>query len=191
DTVGSPEHQAAARQVALDSITLVRDEGSLLPLTSETSILVIYPTGGAGLGQALLEYAPQATLLEVSERPTSGDFVQAAVLCDGADLVVIGTRNVMQCPEQAQLVEAVGRETPVIAVALDSPYDLLSYPEVSTYLATYGRAPVSMEALAQVLFGIEVPRGRLPVELPGLYPAGHPSAEYRYFHPPPSPHGMN
>jgi len=177
DTVGSPEHQAAARQVALDSITLVRDEGGLLPLTSETSILVIYPRGGAGLGQAILEYAPQATLLEVSERPTSGDFVQATVLGEGVDLVVIGTRNVIQCPEQAQLVEAVGRERPVIAVALDSPYDLLSYPEVSTYLATYGRAPVSMAALAQVLFGMEAPRGRLPVELPGLYPAGHRSAE--------------
>jgi beta-N-acetylhexosaminidase len=113
----------------------------------------------------------------VSERPTSGDFVQATVLSEGADLVVIGTRNVMQWPEQAQLVEAVRRERPVIAVALDSPYDLLSYPEVSTYLATYGRAPVSMAALAQVLFGMEAPRGRLPVELPGLYPAGHRSAE--------------
>jgi beta-N-acetylhexosaminidase len=77
DTLGSPEHQAAARQVTLDSITLVRDEGDLLPLTPETSILVIYPTGGSGLGQAVLEYAPQARLLEVSERPTPGDFVQA------------------------------------------------------------------------------------------------------------------
>jgi beta-N-acetylhexosaminidase len=171
--VGSPEHQAAARQVALDSITLVRDKSGLLPLTPETSILVVYPRGGSGLGQAILEHAPQATLLEVSERPTSADFVQAAVLWEDADLVIIGTRNVKQWPEQAQLVEAVRRERPVIAVALDSPYDLLSYPEVSTYLLTYGRAPVSMEALAQVLFGMEAPRGWLPVELPGLYPAGY------------------
>ena len=87
-----------------------------------------------------------------------------------------------QWPEQAQLVEAMRRERPMIAVALDSPYDLLSYPEVSTYLATYGRAPVSMEVLAQVLFGGQVPRGRLPVELPGLYQAGHRWAEYRHFH---------
>ena len=176
DTVGSPEHQAAARQVALDSITLVRDAEDLLPLTPETSLLVIYPTGAAGFGQAILEHAPQATLLEVSETPTSRDFVQATTLCDSVNLVIIGTRNVTQYPEQAQLVEAVRRERPVIAVALDSPYDLMSYPEVSTYLATYGRAAVSMAALAEVLFGLEVPRGRLPVELPALYPAGHPSS---------------
>jgi beta-N-acetylhexosaminidase len=62
------------------------------------------------------------------------------------------------------------------AVALDLPYDLLSYPEVSTYLASYGRATVSMEALADVLFGAEVSRGRLPVELAGLYPVGYPPA---------------
>jgi beta-N-acetylhexosaminidase len=177
NTVGSPEHQAVARQVALDSITLVRDEGNLLPLSIEASILVIYPTGGAGLAQAILEHAPQARLLEVSEQPTSGESVRATALCEGVDVVVIGTRNVGQWPEQAQLVEAVRRQRPVIAVALDSPYDLLSYPEVSAYLATYGRAPVSMAALAQVLFGMEPPTGRLPVELPGLYRAGHRSAE--------------
>ncbi|HEM62164.1 MAG TPA: hypothetical protein ENO24_07720 [Chloroflexi bacterium] len=53
-----------------------------------------------------------------------------------------------------------------VAVGLDSPYDLLAYPDVPTYLATYGRTPVSMQALAQVIFGLEAPRGRLPVELP-------------------------
>jgi beta-N-acetylhexosaminidase len=177
ETLGSPEHQAAARQVALDSITLVRDEDSLLPLTSEVSILIIYPTGGEELGRAILEHAAQARLLEVSEIPTSRDFVQATTLIDEADLVLIGTRNVRQFPRQAQLVEAMRRQSSVITVALDSPYDLSSYPDVSTHLATYGRAPISMTALAQVLFGVEVPRGRLPVELPGLYPAGHQSAE--------------
>jgi beta-N-acetylhexosaminidase len=58
-------------------------------------------------------------------------------------------------------------------VGLDAPYDLMSYPEVPTYLATYGRAPVSMQALALVLFGLEASRGRLPVDLPALYPSGH------------------
>jgi beta-N-acetylhexosaminidase len=119
------------------------------------------------------ELAPQATLLEVGETPTSREFVQAAGLAASADVVLLGTRNVMGHSEQAQLVETLAREHPVVVVALDSPYDLLSYPEVSTYLATYGRAPVSMEALAQVLFGLAEPRGRLPVELPGLYEVGH------------------
>jgi beta-N-acetylhexosaminidase len=177
--VGTESNQAAARQVALDSITLVRDEDALLPLSSDSPILVIYPRGGAAFGQAVLQHSPRATLLEVSERPTSRDFVQATTQAGAAHLVLIGTRDVMENPEQAALVEALRVDYPVIAVALDSPYDLLSYPQVSTYLATYGRAPVSMEALGQVLFGYAKPTGRLPVELPGLYEVGHRSTSER------------
>jgi len=172
ERVGTEDHLAAAQRVALDSITLLRDDEGLLPLSPESSLLVVYPQGGAGLGQAVLEHTPQASILEVSERPTSREFVQATALAGTADLMLVGTRDVVDYPEQAALVEALRAKHPVIAVALDSPYDLLSYPQVSTYLATYGRAPVSMQALAQVLFGIEEPRGRLPVELPGLYKVG-------------------
>jgi beta-N-acetylhexosaminidase len=172
EQVGTPEHLAAAQRVALDSITLLRDDDGLLPLSPESSLLVVYPRGGASLGQAVLEHAPQASLLEVSERPTSREFVQAAAQAETADLILVGTRDVADYPEQAALVEALRAKHPVIAVALDSPYDLLSYPDVSTYLCTYGRATVSMQALAVVLFGLEEPRGRLPVELPGLYQVG-------------------
>jgi beta-N-acetylhexosaminidase len=179
EQVGTEEHQAAARQVALDSITLIKDEDALLPLSPESSLLVIYPRSGAALGQAVLQYAPRATLLEVSERPTSREFVQATTQARAAQLVLMGTRDVMDNPEQAALVKTLRVEYPVIAVALDSPYDLLSYPQISTYLATYGRAPVSMEALAHVLFGYAEPRGRLPVALPGLYEVGHHSTLQR------------
>jgi beta-N-acetylhexosaminidase len=169
--VGTAEHLAAAQQVARDSVTLVRDEDNLLPLTPERSILVIYPRGGAGLGQAMLAHAPEAALLQVSERPTWRETIQAVDRARYADLVLVVTSNVLKHPDQGPFVQTLRMEKPVIAVALDSPYDLLSYPEVSTYLATYGRAPVSMEALVDVLLGVEAPRGRLPVELPGLYPA--------------------
>ena len=105
------------------------------------------------------------------------EVIRATDRARSADVAVVGTRNVLQHPDRAQLVDTLQQEHPVIAVALDSPYDLLSYPEVSAYLATYGRSPVSMEALALVLFGLEAPRGRLPVELPSLYPADHPSEQ--------------
>jgi len=177
EMIGAPEHLAAARRVALDSITLVRDDGGLLPLPPEASILVIYPRGGAGLGQAILHRAPHTTLFEVSEDPTWQEVIHATDRAGHAELVVVGTRNVLQQPDQAQLVQTLLEERPLVVVALDLPYDLSSYPEASTYLATYGRAPVSLEALADVLFGAEAPRGRLPVELAGLYPLGYPSPE--------------
>ena len=165
DDVGTPEHQAAASRVALDSITLVRDETNLLPLSPDSPLLVVYPPGAAGMAEAIVSLAPQATLLGVGERPVATQVAQAESLAQGVEAVIVATRDAWRYPEQGRLVEALAAQKATLAVALDSPYDLLAYPGVSTYLATYGRAPTSMRALAQVIFGLEVPKGRLPVDL--------------------------
>lgn len=166
EQVGTAQHLAAAQQVALDSITLVKDEDGLLPLDPQFSTLVVYPQGGRGLGEAMQRHGSSIRVLEVSQRPSTAEVEQVVVQAQAADVVVLGTSNVQRFAEQARLVESLHGHHPLITVALDSPYDLLSYPQVSTYLVTYGRAPVSLEALAEVLFGLQAPRGRLPVELP-------------------------
>ena len=61
---------------------------------------------------------------------------------------------------------------PVIVVALREPYDLLAMPAGPTLLATYGSPPPSLRALNAVLRGETSTTGRLPVELPGLFPIG-------------------
>ncbi len=67
--------------------------------------------------------------------------------------------------------ETVGKK--VVVAALRLPYDLASFPEVKTYLCTYGIQSPSIFALASVLFG-EIPaQGKLPVSIPELYPVGH------------------
>lgn len=179
DNVGTEEHLAAARQVARDSITLVRDHEHLLPLDSESPILVVYPPGGAGLFQAVQEHAADARSKEVSIRPSASEIDQVLTGVQDTQVAVLGTLDVQKHPEQGRLVEALDGHHRLIAVSLSSPYDLLSYPQVSTYLTAYGQAPVSMQAAARVLFGIETPRGRLPVELPGLYALGHGLLEVR------------
>jgi beta-N-acetylhexosaminidase len=86
--------------------------------------------------------------------------------------VVIGTT--WAGAEQADLVRrvlAVG--TPVVTVALRTPFDLAAYPEAPAHLCTYSIHPPSMEALADVVFGMAPTTGRLPAAIPGLYPRGH------------------
>jgi beta-N-acetylhexosaminidase len=61
----------------------------------------------------------------------------------------------------------------VAAVALADPFDLLAFPRVHIFLAAYSDVPASVETAAAILFGERQPRGRLPVELPGLYPRYH------------------
>jgi beta-N-acetylhexosaminidase len=54
-----------------------------------------------------------------------------------------------------------------------TPYDLAAYPRVGTHLCTFAIVPASVAALADALFGRAAIRGRLPVDIPGIYPRGH------------------
>ena len=56
----------------------------------------------------------------------------------------------------------------VAGIAVRNPYDLLAFPELPTYLATYEYAPPALEAATRVIFGEIEPVGRLPVSLPGM-----------------------
>ncbi len=76
----------------------------------------------------------------------------------------------------------LGDAKPVIVVAEGLPYDLIQVPEAPAYLALYAQnrweAPEPahgpmFEALADVILGRWSPQGRLPVDLPGLFPRGH------------------
>ena len=74
---------------------------------------------------------------------------------------------------QVQLVQRLRQlSTPLVVVALRSPYDLAALPELETSIAIYGETEPSLTALSQLLSGAIVPQGRLPVEIPGQYPLG-------------------
>jgi beta-N-acetylhexosaminidase len=108
-----------------------------------------------------------------------------------ADLVVVSTMNAASVDPntglptasalaQQRLVTALlatGKE--VVVSGLRNQYDISSFTEAPTYLATYGYTPASMESLMRVLFGEVNPSGRLPVTIPRadgsgpLYPFGH------------------
>jgi beta-N-acetylhexosaminidase len=87
----------------------------------------------------------------------------------GVDIVIIGTINVDAGEAQAKLVQALHEagHTPIV-VALRTPYDLIFFPTVETYLCAYSIRPVTMEAIARVLFGEIAAKGVLPCSLPNL-----------------------
>ncbi|MCZ7581965.1 MAG: glycoside hydrolase family 3 C-terminal domain-containing protein [Deltaproteobacteria bacterium] len=90
---------------------------------------------------------------------------------------MIGTYHAYYDDKQAQLVrDLLALNLPTVIVALATPYDLLAFPEAPAYLAAYSNRNLAVTAVAEILFGLRNPAGRLPVDLPGLYPAGWSSA---------------
>ncbi|HSK06402.1 MAG TPA: glycoside hydrolase family 3 protein [Acidimicrobiia bacterium] len=184
DVVGS--HGDLAAELAQRSVTVVRDHRRMLPLRLEPGarILALEPMPAnvtpadttalysPALSDALRAHHPHVTEIVYPHDPEPADLSEAVSAAAGHDLVVLGT--VTATPGQAAMAkELLATPTPVITVALRTPFDLSTYPEAETHLCTYSGHHPSMAALARCLFQQPEGGGSLPVAIPGLYPIGH------------------
>jgi beta-N-acetylhexosaminidase len=184
----SQGHQDLARRSARAAVTLVRDETGLLPLRPKPGerVLVITPQPREltpadssadeplALADAVRQHHPEVVDLRVPAEPRDDDVDAARDAASRAAVVVVATLATNVQPSQARLVEAV-LETgvPTATVAMRTPYDLADYPRSATHLCAYSIVPASVGAVADALFGQAPIGGRLPVDIPGLYPRGH------------------
>jgi beta-N-acetylhexosaminidase len=181
------EEAATVAEVARGSITLLRNGEHLLPLTparARRPLLVDFDIRsgpeletswqpGRLLPDALARYLPNLQTLPLNRLPTAEEAATALAQAAEADVLIVVTRNAFRLPDQAAVAGkllALGR--PAVLVAAREPYDLAVLPMAPVYVTTYGDPPASLQALADVLCGAVPPQGRLPVSIPGLYPAG-------------------
>lgn len=186
---GTPESTERMGDIAARAITVVRNEGELWPLDPEKAegLLVICPSEyiindpaagfpnmtGTTLDAEIQELAPKAVGLNFNV-PGSfaiSDFTEAIEKAQDAKVkqIVIGTFNAYYDEEQAEMVRNVltlGK--PTIVIALAAPFDLLAFPEATSYLAVYSFRTLALEMAAETLFGLRQPEGRLPVSMPGI-----------------------
>jgi len=178
--IGSPEHQQVAQHIAEASITVVKDETPLLPLELAPNdlLVVLQPkprnltpadTSAAvevKMSEALQQYHP--TTIKIPYRMDLDEHEMTAVItqCHDAKTIIIGTINTQETPQQAKLVDIlVTLGKPLIVVALRTPYDILDFTHVTTYLCTYGIRDESMQALAKIIMGQLTASGKLPCTL--------------------------
>lgn len=186
ELVQSADHQQLARRLAEESITLVRDDDSLIPLRLEArqrllclepepvnvtpaDTTALYPPQ---LASALRGRHPGVTEIVYSYDPQPTDIAAIVEQAKCHDLIVLGT--VTATPGQVDLAQTLlGLAKPLITLALRTPFDLAAYPGSATHVCTYGAHRPSLDALTAALFG-DIPfRGHLPVAIPGLYTRGH------------------
>ncbi len=176
DNIGSEEHLQEAMNIANESITLVKNSGGLLPLQQDQALFVAGPSAGApvSLTVELQNKGFEASSFSTSTSPTATEIEEAARLSESADVIIAPTYRANTNGAQERLVKALmDTGKPVIAIAMNNPYDVMAFPEVNAYVATYGNKDVSVQALARILAGEINPQGKLPVTIPGLYNYGH------------------
>ncbi|GHD18249.1 glycoside hydrolase family 3 protein [Nocardiopsis kunsanensis] len=147
ETVGSSENAEAAQRVADASVTMLRNEGDLLPLSEDQSVSV------SGVGAE-----------EITEALTD---LGVTVTDNAPDVAVVGTDGARGSEEQQQAVESAGADgTPVVVVSQGVPYDLEAFPDVDGFLALYSAVGVSRVAAAKAVAGEIETQGALPVSVP-------------------------
>ena len=175
ERLGAPQHLAVAARIADRSITLLKNDGAVLPLRSGTRVLVIGTPAAnpVALGTELADRGRPAEVLVTSPEPTSTEVEAAVARAADAEAIVVATSNATASAAQQRLVGRIrtaGR--PVAVAAMRNPYDYAAFPDVAAYLAAYGARAVNVRALARVLVGEVNPTGRLPVTIPGHFPFG-------------------
>jgi beta-N-acetylhexosaminidase len=156
-------HQEILVEAANRSVTLFSDGGGLLPLDPAEPLAVLYPAELPQTGAALFTGQPDALNLPY---PVSPDERSTRRLANqvGRRKVICVTFDTHRYPSQATLVNLLPPERTVV-IAGQSPYDLLYFPQVQTYLMTYGISPYAMAAVQGVLFGNLIAQGKAPISL--------------------------
>jgi beta-N-acetylhexosaminidase len=187
DTIESDEFFASAQTAADRAVTVVKNEGPVLPLTTPANAC-FWVLSESRYGQAGRRVADEIRSRERGARVTQLDTLVPPIEID--DLLTkagsCGTHAVMAFVSVAAyrgnvalggsypylLEKLMASNTPVVLVALGNPYLLRSFPNVRGYMATFSTAPTAEVAAVKALFGEIATTGRMPVSIPGYTKVG-------------------
>jgi len=159
----------AARTILLHAITVLKNDGNVLPLGKGKyqSVFVTGVVGVERMAKALERYRRGVTYLEsraaVYDRwsvPES-DITRSESMAKGADLVIVCTYSTNRIPrgQEGLVKHLVPLGKPVLVVALGSPFDIRYIPDVTACITMYGAAAsppfvtAEMESIVGFMFG--------------------------------------
>ncbi len=182
DVVDSPEANEKAQEIADRAVTLVRNNGNVVPLGDPAGACFVvmpesrYSVQGQVFTEEVRRRLPKAAMANLDPSMTGPQIDEALARfnnCQSYALAAFASVTAYRgsiglAGELGHAVEAVSATgKPVILVALGNPYLLRSFPGVSAYLATYSPVPPSETSAVRALWGEIDIRGKLPVTIPG------------------------
>lgn len=187
--VSGTESAALTDEIADHAVTLVRNDGNVLPLDRRSKVTILGISNGfdgpgtmGTLVRTLAQNGIRATPAYVQENSPPEQIAAARKAVSEADIVIAGlygrvrsgARNSVGIPENgaAILRELLAADKKVIGISFGNPYILGSFPTMKTYLVAYGDMSSLQRSSARAILGLQDIGGRLPISLPGLYPRG-------------------
>lgn len=177
---------AVEREIADQSVTLLKNSLGVLPIESNKKTLVLEWTRSIkGLsvaeneGQSMIErisaqyLEKREHMLLIPDEPLP-EKLESQLKNYTYIVVFIYSRTGKIDHYQTEAInKLLHHRKDAVIISLENPYEIKKFPSVETYLVTYGFRMVQVEALFKVLTGEIVPSGKLPVKIEGLFPRGH------------------
>lgn len=189
ERVASEPHLAVSEAIARRSLTLLRNNDDLLPLSGDERILVLTlsdaadPTVGNYFATQLRQNRGGAAVdtYLLDDRSHPNEFEEALARAAEYDVVIVpayvyvrswsGRINLAE-KNLTFLNRLVRSGSRVTLISFGNPYIVVGLEQPDAYIAAYGASEVSQRAVAQALVGRSGFSGRLPIEIPDTYAYG-------------------
>lgn len=179
--------EVVLRKLVEASLTLVKNENNLVPLarldTLKIATISVGNRNDTVFRKRMNDYAA-SDHFDVSESPTSTETSNMLNKTADHNLVVITLHKSNDSPFKSytfssaakSFVKAIQQKKKVIVCVFANPYSLVNFQEAldcESVIMSYQDSELAQDYTAQLIFGGVPSRGKLPVSISPVYPAGH------------------
>lgn len=173
--VNSPEAEALIKRLAAASITVIRNNGQILPIGGLADRKIAVVNVGAGRDNDFMRTCRHYAA--ISEYGVSGEALSAEALkkIGEADIVIAAVYD-NKALSVSTMSQIAGKAKNLVGVFVTSPYKLgkfsKSISEMDAVVIAYEDMAAERVSAAEALFGGITVSGRLPVAIDGIAPSG-------------------
>jgi beta-N-acetylhexosaminidase len=187
--VGIPAHEAVADEVARRAVTLLRNDGDLLPLLGTRSARVLSVSlrrrsdlqAGRVFNGALRSRYPGLATAEVDRETRADVFDELLRQARRSNLVIVSlyvnwTSTFADEPLSEETIDFLAglaeAGIPHVVVSFGNPYLLREIPATRAYMLAWSGSEATQRAAAGALFGDTPLVGLTPIQLPPFFSIG-------------------
>ncbi|MEX0661783.1 MAG: glycoside hydrolase family 3 N-terminal domain-containing protein [Balneolaceae bacterium] len=186
--LNTPTYQGIADKIARNSVTVLKNEGDLLPITDakypKVFVLSVADdqsgSTGTSLAREIQKYHTDVTHYTLDRRSGKEEKDEILEAAKDADLVIIGSFIMVRSHQPIQLPaaqrtvvrEVLNLESPSALIAFGNPYVVQGLTNVDSHILAWSSNSNQVKQTVPALFGASSVQGKLTANIPGLYSIG-------------------
>lgn len=188
NSVANNQHLDLAKQIARRSITVLGNHNNILPLKNLKGKIILDvvfsdtedPNDASALHDELLK-RNRMERVRIDPRSNQMEYDDLVKKAKFADIIICQFMFYTRSAEMSGFLPKkiadvmntiVEMKKPIITISTGNPYIVMDFPKTDAYVVTYGSSNASIDATAEILFGEQPPKGKLPITIPGRYAYG-------------------